>query len=240
MKEVKDIKRIIEGAIFAAETPLNVNHLLDLFAEAEEKPEKALIKEALEALTEDYQDRGLELKNLASGYRFQVRVDLAPWIKRLWEERPPRYSRALLETLVLIAYRQPVTRGEIEEIRGVSVSSNIVRTLIDRDWVREVGVKDVPGRPALLATTSQFLDYFGLSKLEALPTLDEIRDLEEQGHQLEAQLQLQARQAMEEDLASDEDVPDAHSEDDVEATFVEDEEVDENNEQIEVVEMHED
>jgi len=229
MKEVKDIKRIIEGAIFAAETPLNVNHLLDLFAEAEEKPEKALIKEALEALTEDYQDRGLELKNLASGYRFQVRVDLAPWIKRLWEERPPRYSRALLETLVLIAYRQPVTRGEIEEIRGVSVSSNIVRTLIDRDWVREVGVKDVPGRPALLATTSQFLDYFGLSKLEELPTLDEIRDLEEQGHQLEAQLQLQARQAMEEDLASDEDVPDAHSE-----------EVDENNEQIEVVEMHED
>jgi segregation and condensation protein B len=192
MKDMNQLKRILEAAIFAAETPLNEGHLLDLFSEDDEQPSKKQVQEALAVLAEDYADRGLELKNLASGYRFQVSVDLAPWIKRLWEERLPRYSRAFLETLVLCAYRQPITRGEIEEIRGVSVSSNIVRTLIEREWVKEVGIKDVPGRPALLATTKHFLDYFGLNKLEDLPPLDEIKDLEEQGKKLAEQLELEA------------------------------------------------
>ncbi len=140
-------------------------------------PERSEIKTILEQIESSCEDRGFELKKVASGYRFQVRSELSEWIGRLWDEKPPRYSRALLETLSLIAYRQPITRGDIEEIRGVSVSTNIVRSLMEREWIRIVGHRDVPGRPAIFATTKTFLDYFNLKSLEELPPLAEIRDL---------------------------------------------------------------
>ena len=141
-------------------------------------PERDAVRQALAELAEDYEGRGFELKEVASGFRIQVREACAPWVSRLWDERPPRYSRALLETLALIAYRQPITRAEIEDIRGVVVSSNIVKTLLEREWVRVVGHKELPGRPAMYATTRQFLDYFNLKSLAELPTLAELRDLE--------------------------------------------------------------
>ena len=169
--------QILEGAILAADKPLTVQNLADLF-EQHERPEKSAIREALAAIAERCEGRGFELQEVASGFRFQVRQQLSPWVGRLWAERPARYSRALLETLALIAYRQPITRGEIEEIRGVAVSSNIIRTLHERDWIRVVGHRDVPGRPAMYATTRTFLDYFNLKSLDQLPALAEIRDLE--------------------------------------------------------------
>lgn len=169
--------QIVEGALLAAGRPLTVQQLADLFEEGE-RPSPGDIREALAAVGERCEGRGFELVELASGYRFQVRQSLAPWVGRLWQERPQKYSRALLETLALIAYRQPITRGEIEEIRGVAVSSNIIKTLQERDWVRVVGHRDVPGRPAMYATTRQFLDYFNLRNLDQLPPLAEIRDLE--------------------------------------------------------------
>ena len=129
-------------------------------------------------MADDYSERGLELKEVASGFRIQVREDTNPWVARLWEERPQRYSRALLETLALIAYRQPITRGDIEEVRGVSVRTNIIRTLQEREWIRVVGHRDVPGKPALFGTTKAFLDYFNLSSLDDLPSLAEIKDME--------------------------------------------------------------
>ncbi|HBO14018.1 MAG TPA: SMC-Scp complex subunit ScpB, partial [Halieaceae bacterium] len=141
-------------------------------------PPKEDIRAALEEVAARCEDRGFELREVASGFRFQVRQNLGPWVARLWHERPPKYSRALLETLALIAYRQPITRGEIEEIRGVAVSSNIIKTLHEREWIRVVGHRDVPGRPAMYATTRQFLDYFNLKSLDQLPALAEIRDLE--------------------------------------------------------------
>ena len=153
------IKSIVEAAIFAADEPLTVANLLELFPEAE-RPDKATLVSSLEALQDDYQERGVELVSVASGYRFQARSQYSEWLKRLWQQRTPRYSRALLETLALIAYKQPLTRGEIEQVRGVAVSSHIVKTLIDRNWVKVVGQRDVPGKPALLATTKVFLDYF--------------------------------------------------------------------------------
>ena len=149
--------QIIEGALLAAGKPLTVAQLADLFEEPE-RPENSVIREALNEVAERCEDRGFELKQVASGFRFQVRQNLSPWIARLSHERPQRYSRALLETLALIAYRQPITRGEIEEFRGVAVSSNIVKTLHEREWIRVVGHRDVPGRPAMYATTKQFLD----------------------------------------------------------------------------------
>lgn len=188
MKETNQLSRIIEGALFAAEKPMSIDRLLELFDE-QDRPEKAAIKAALEALTQDYAERGVELKELASGYQFQVRADLAKWIQRLWEERAPRYSRALLETLALIAYRQPITRGEVEDIRGVAVNTNITKTLLEREWVRIVGYRDVPGKPALFATTKEFLDYFGLRSLEELPPLNELQDLDKLGEHLEQRLQ---------------------------------------------------
>lgn len=169
--------QIIEGALLAAGKPLTVAQLADLF-EGHEKPEKAEIREALKVVAERCEDRGFELLEVASGFRFQVRQALSPWVSRLWHERPQRYSRALLETLALMAYRQPITRGEIEEIRGVAVSSNIIKTLHEREWIRVVGHRDVPGRPAMYATTRQFLDYFNLKNLDQLPALAEIRDLD--------------------------------------------------------------
>lgn len=176
MSERPSLKNIVEGALLAAGGPLTLDTLASLFAEEEEAvPTREEFTVALAALEADYQDRGIELAQVAGGYRIQVRKACAPWVARLWDEKPPRYSRALLETLALIAYRQPITRGEIEEIRGVAVSTNIVKTLLEREWVRVVGHRDVPGRPALYATTRKFLDYFGLKSLNELPTLAEIR-----------------------------------------------------------------
>lgn len=169
--------QIVEGALLAAGKPLTVAQLGELFEE-HERPVPADIREALAAAGERCADRGYELCEVASGFRYQVRQSLASWVARLWQERPQKYSRALLETLALIAYRQPITRGEIEEIRGVAVSSNIIKTLHERDWIRVVGHRDVPGRPAMYATTRQFLDYFNLKNLDQLPALAEIRDLE--------------------------------------------------------------
>ena len=178
------LKNIIEGALLAAGGPLTLDSLLGLFGTDEEAPAREALQVALATLEEDYRDRGIELALVAGGYRIQVRKECAPWIARLWDEKPPRYSRALLETLALIAYRQPITRGEIEEIRGVAVSTNIVKTLLEREWVRVVGHRDVPGRPSLYATTRKFLDYFGLKSLNELPTLAELREPEFLGDDL--------------------------------------------------------
>ena len=169
--------QILEGALLAAGKPLTVAQIAELFEE-HERPENAAIREAMKEIAERCEDRGFELVEVASGFRFQVRQTLSPWVARLWQERPAKYSRALLETLALIAYRQPITRGEIEEIRGVAVSSNIIKTLHEREWIRVVGHRDVPGRPAMYATTRQFLDYFNLKNLDQLPALAEIRDLD--------------------------------------------------------------
>jgi segregation and condensation protein B len=169
------IKEIIEAAILAADGPLSVQQLGDIF---EERSVSNLeIKQALAEIQKSCEGRGFELKKVASGYRFQIRVEYSDWVSRLWKEKTPRYSRALLETLALIAYRQPITRGDIEDVRGVSVSSNIIRTLIERDWIKIVGHREVPGRPALYSTTKAFLDYFNLERLDQLPTLKEIKEL---------------------------------------------------------------
>lgn len=171
------LEHIVEGALLAAGKPLLLVDIGALF-EDQERPSSDALRTALAAIGERYAGRGFELREVASGYRFQVVQNVAPWIARLWEEKPQRYSRALLETLSLIAYRQPITRGDIEDIRGVAVASNIVKTLLEREWVRIVGHKDVPGRPAMYATTRKFLDYFNLKNLEDLPALAEIRDLD--------------------------------------------------------------
>lgn len=175
--DAEKLKHIVEAALLAAARPLSLDQLQALFSE-EEKPDKSSLREALRNLEADYADRSVELREVASGFRVQVRQEYSEWTSRLWEERPTRYSRALLETLALVAYRQPVTRGEIEEVRGVSVSSNIVKTLMDRNWIRIVGHRDVPGRPAMFGTTRDFLDYFGLKSLDELPTLAELRDID--------------------------------------------------------------
>ena len=169
------IKEIIEAAILAADGPLSIQQLGDIF---EERAVSNLeIKQALAEIQKSCEGRGFELKKVASGYRFQIRVEYSGWVSRLWKEKTPRYSRALLETLALIAYRQPITRGDIEDVRGVSVSSNIIRTLIERDWIKIVGHREVPGRPALYSTTKAFLDYFNLERLDQLPTLQDIKEL---------------------------------------------------------------
>jgi len=171
------LKCVLEAVLLAAGEPLDRAALAAVFEESE-RPSDADLNQALAELGEDYAERGLELKEVASGFRIQVREEVNPWVARLWEERPQRYSRAMLETLALIAYRQPITRGEIEEVRGVSVRSNIIRTLQEREWIRVVGHRDVPGKPALFGTTKAFLDYFNLSSLDDLPSLAEIRDME--------------------------------------------------------------
>lgn len=173
----KKITRIIEASLLAAGSSLSKDRMLALFAE-DESVKVADVNKALEQLAEEAEGRGVELIEVSSGFRYQARQDYAEWIARLWEERPARYSRALLETLSLIAYRQPTTRSDIEQVRGVSVSSSIIKTLLEREWVRVVGHRDVPGKPALYATTKQFLDYFGLKSLDELPSLAEIKDLD--------------------------------------------------------------
>lgn len=172
-----DIKRIVEALLFASDKPMSVRQLQQVFPELEQ-PETDALQQAIDQIVEDYAQRPVELKKVASGYRFQVKPELSFWVGRLFEEKPQKYSRALLETLAIIAYRQPVTRGDIEDIRGVAVSSNIIRTLLEREWIRVVAHKEVPGRPALYGTTKQFLDYFDLSSLHELPTLQEIKELD--------------------------------------------------------------
>ncbi|MEO8779786.1 MAG: SMC-Scp complex subunit ScpB [Rhodanobacter sp.] len=169
---------IIEAALLASTQPMTVHQLGDLFNE-DENVGSQQIAQALESLAADCAGRGIELKEVASGFRYQVRQDVHPWISRMWTERPSRYSRALLETLALIAYRQPITRPEIEQIRGVVVSSNIIKTMEEREWIRVVGHRDLPGKPALFGTTRAFLDYFNLKSLDQLPSLSEIRDMED-------------------------------------------------------------
>lgn len=179
-----DLKHIIEATLLAAARPVTTQQLLDLFDERE-RPTPELLQAALDLLTVDYETRGIELIQVASGWRIQVRARCVDIVSRLWQERPSRYSRALLETLALVAYRQPITRSEIEEIRGVSISSTIMRTMQERNWIRILGHREVPGRPELLGTTREFLDYFGLKSLDQLPTLAELRDVENIGVQLE-------------------------------------------------------
>jgi segregation and condensation protein B len=198
------LKCILEAVLLAAGEPLDQAALASVF-EDDERPSDAEIGQALLELGEDYAERGLQLQEVASGFRIQVREEVNPWVARLWEERPQRYSRAMLETLALIAYRQPITRGEIEEVRGVSVRSNIVRTLQEREWIRVVGHRDVPGKPALFGTTRAFLDYFNLSSLDDLPSLAEIRDMDS----LEPELDLEP--PVDPDVT---DRPDGEAEDD--------------------------
>ena len=180
----QDLKHIIEATLLAAGRPVTSQQLLDLFDERE-RPTPELLQAALALLAADYENRGIELAEVASGWRIQVRPRSMDVVSRLWQERPSRYSRALLETLALIAYRQPITRSEIEEIRGVAISSTIMRTMQERNWIRVVGHREVPGRPELLGTTREFLDYFGLKSLDQLPTLADLRDVENIGVQLE-------------------------------------------------------
>ena len=177
--EQQKLKNIIEAILLSAEKPLKVNQIEILFAGDNDAPTRDEIRKVLAELQEDYKTRGFDLIQVASGYRIQVKQDYSQWVGRLWEEKPARYSRALLETIALIAYRQPITRGEIEEVRGVSVSSNIIKTLMEREWIKVLGHKDVPGKPALYGTSKEFLDYFNLKSLDELPTLAEIKDLDQ-------------------------------------------------------------
>ena len=189
----EQLKNIVEAALMVSEKPVSLNQLLAIFEKESDVPEKADIKAAINQIIEDYKGRGIELKEVSSGFRIQVNGDYAAWINHLFDDRPPRYSRALLETLAIIAYRQPITRAEIEEIRGVSVSSNIIRTLQERNWIRVVGQRDIPGKPELLATSKEFLDYFNLKKLSELPSLAEIKDFEQINPDLFEELEKEAK-----------------------------------------------
>lgn len=197
MAAPEKLKNIIEAALLAAGGPLSLDMMLTLFLD-EEQPEKKELREVLDQLKQDYEGRGIEVVEVGSGWRIQVVEEVSLWVSRLWTERAPRYSRALMETLALIAYRQPITRGDIEDIRGVSVSTNIIKTLLEREWVRVVGTRDVPGKPSLYGTTREFLDYFNLKTLDELPPLAEIRDLDEINRSLDLN---------DTDKASDDNVP---------------------------------
>lgn len=175
---IEKLKHVIEAALLAAGRPLRVEEILALFEGDAGAPGRKAVREALSALSQDWEGRALELVEVSSGFRLQVREEFSLWMGRLWTERPPRYSRALMETLALIAYRQPISRGEIEDVRGVSVSTNIIRTLLEREWIRVVGHREVPGRPALFGTTAAFLNDFNLRALDELPPLAELRDLD--------------------------------------------------------------
>ena len=171
------LKNIIEAALLAAGQPLSIDQMLSLFID-QDQPAREDLRAGIKKLQEEYTDRAMEIKEVSSGFRLQVKEGFSSWVSRLWSERPSRYSKALLETLALVAYRQPVTRGEIEDIRGVGVSSSIMKTLLEREWVRVVGHRDVPGKPAMYGSTKKFLDYFNLKNLDELPTLAELRDLD--------------------------------------------------------------
>jgi len=179
MIDQEKIIGIVEAVLLAAESPMEVKELVELFNSEELDKDTAAktIRDALEVIGSEYDRRSIELKRVASGYRFQVKQDYSEWVGRMLKDRPPRYTRALLETLAIVVYKQPVTRGDIEELRGVSVSQNIMRTLLERGWIKTVGQKEVPGRPALYATTKEFLDYFDLRNLNDLPEISEIQEL---------------------------------------------------------------
>mgnify|MGYP003409281716 CR=1 FL=1 len=177
LTEPRELAPLLEAFLLASGKPQSLERLFELFEEGE-RPEPPVFKKALELLRKSCDGRAFELKEVASGYRLQIREKYSPWVGRLWEERPQRYSRAMLETRALIAYRQPITRGEIEDVRGVAVNSHIVKTLLEREWIRVVGYRDVPGRPAMFATTKGFLDHFNLKSLDELPPLAELRELE--------------------------------------------------------------
>lgn len=210
--DTQQLQRIVEGALLAAGTPLSIKRMSELFEEGE-VPEKEAFEEALAAIAASCEGRGFQLREVASGWRLQVEEDLAPWINRLWEEKPQKYSRALLETLALIAYRQPITRGDIEEIRGVAVSSHIIKTLVERNWVKVVGHRDVPGRPSLYATTRSFLDYFNLKSLDELPTLSDIRDLDEINASLDLDVESVLRRGGDGDAPADDSDPQPEEDD---------------------------
>jgi segregation and condensation protein B len=177
LNEPRDLAPLLEAFLLASGKPQSLERLYELFEEGE-RPEPPVFKKALTLLGKSCDNRAFELKEVATGYRLQIREKFAPWVGRLWEERPQRYSRALLETMALIAYRQPITRGEIEDVRGVAVNSNIVKTLMEREWIRIVGYRDVPGKPAMFATTKAFLDHFNLKNLDELPPLADLREME--------------------------------------------------------------
>ena len=205
----QNLKNIIEAVLMAADKPMTLSDLLKVFDSDSEQPERTDLKTVIEELQQDFSDRGIELVEVASGYRLQVREAYASWVNKIFDEKPARYSRALLETLAIIAYRQPITRSEIEEIRGVSVSSSIVKTLQEREWVRIVGHRDVPGKPSLLATTKEFLDYFNLKKLSELPSLQEIKDFDQMNPDLFEGLD---REALKEAITQDEATADQSAE----------------------------
>lgn len=190
-----EIKKVVEALLFAASEPMTARQIQQLFPDTE-RPETRQVQLAIESIMMDYSTHSVELKQLASGYRFQVRAEFAPWVSLLFEEKPPRYSRALLETLAIIAYQQPVTRGDIEDIRGVSVSSHLISTLLEREWIQSVGQKQAPGLPTLYATTKQFLDYFNLSSLNQLPSLNELKDWDEVMTNLTKQTQVNSEQQL--------------------------------------------
>ena len=222
LADPRQLAAVLEAILLAAGKPLSLERLGELFDE-HERPAPKLLREALSVLAGSCLGRGFELCEVASGYRLQVRERFAPWVGRLWEERPQRYSRALLETLALIAYRQPITRGEIEEVRGVTVNSNIVKTLLERDWIRVVGYREVPGRPAMFATTREFLDYFNLRNLDELPPLAALRELEPRlpAEDLDPEVPagLQARADLAVAMAGDADEPDEDADPHGETSF---------------------
>ena len=181
MLEFREAKRIVEAMLLAADDPLSESQISAVLLGDEAAEEETLqsyqITDLMNGIAEDCTDRGFELVLVSSGYRFQIREELSHWVSKLWQRKPPRYSRALLETLALIAYRQPITRSEIEAVRGVSVSTQMIRALLDRGWIRELGAKEVPGRPMMYGTTSAFLDYFNLKELSELPPLSDVTEL---------------------------------------------------------------
>lgn len=197
------LQQIIEAALMVAGRPLSVAELQRLFDETEE-PSTNDIRTGLDLIRERYSNSGIDLQEVASGFQFQAKTEFSPWLARLWDERPPRYSRAFLETLALIAYRQPITRAEIEEVRGVAVSSQIIKTLLEREWIRVIGYREVAGKPAIYGTTKTFLDHFNLKALDQLPTLAELKDLDSQEEKLQVQLNLDS---LMEQQSSEEEAP---------------------------------
>ena len=221
----EQLKRVIEGALLAADEPVSADRLAGLFTQSEltavadapnddgaaqpppQSSPRAVVLQALRAIAEETRGRGYELAHVASGYRFQVRQELSPWVSRLFSERPPRYSRALLETLALIVYRQPITRGEVEEVRGVAVSASIMRTLLERGWIRAIGQRETPGRPTMYGTTRAFLDYFNLRSLSELPPLEALKSLIQPKLEQESDADAESATATPEDADADNDAP---------------------------------
>lgn len=210
-------QRIVEAALMVAGKPLSIAALMQLFS-TEERPTSSELKASLVQIKERFSETGIELQEVASGYRFQTRKELSPWLSRLWDERAPRYSRAFLETLAIIAYKQPVTRAEIEEIRGVTVSSHIIKTLMEREWVKIVGYRDVPGKPAIYGTSKQFLDYFNLKSLADMPTLAAFKDIETQDLQVQLALEESDIQTLNSELINSETVHDHDEQDTINTT----------------------